>query len=108
MMSAIRIIYIKKCAIKGWGGGHSPLEPLLGQIQIAKAATYTKRCAKTSILRNAWFENPEKKVFLEKSHFMKNPVYFFSIFNISGKGMKQKLSEMFQVTVPIFFYFDEI
>ena len=24
------------------GGGHSPLEPLLGQIQIAKAATYTK------------------------------------------------------------------
>jgi len=44
----------------------------------------------------------------EKSHFMKNPVYIFLIFNISGKGMKQKLSEMFQVTVPIFFYFDEI
>ena len=39
---------------------HCPLEPLLGQIQIAKAATYTKRCAKMSTLRNAWFENPEK------------------------------------------------
>ena len=39
------------------GGGHSPLEPLLGQIQIAKAATYTEICAKMSTLRNAWFKN---------------------------------------------------
>ena len=61
---------------------HSPLEPLLGQIQIAKAAIYAKRCAKMSTLRNAWFENAEKKVFLEKSHFMKNTVHFFFKFSI--------------------------
>ena len=89
---------------------HSPLEPLLGQIQIAKAATFAKKQAKMSTLKNALFENPENKVFLDKSHFMKNPVYFFFIFffNISGKGMKQKLLEMFQLTVTNFFYFDEI
>ena len=33
---------------------------------------------------------------------MKSLVYFFLIFNISGKSMKQKLLEMDQVTVPIF------
>ena len=82
---------------------HSPLEPLLVQIQIAKAAKYAKRFAKLNKLRNAWLENPEKKVFREKSHFMKYPVYFFLIFHISGKSMKQELLEMFQVSVQIFF-----
>ena len=42
---------------------HNPLEPLLGQIQTAKASTYAKRCAKMSTLRNAWLENPEKGIF---------------------------------------------
>ena len=44
-------------------------EPLLGQIQIAKAATYTERCAKMSTLR--------KKGILGKVKFMKFPVHFF-------------------------------
>ena len=86
---------------------HSPLEPLVGQIQIAQAATYAKRFAKMSTLRNAWFENREKKVFWEKSHFMKYPVYFFND-QYFRKSMNQKLLKMFQVTVTIFFYFDEI
>ena len=45
---------------------------------------------KMSTLRNAWFENPEKKVFLGKVTFY-DPVYLFLIFNISGKSMKQDL-----------------
>ena len=73
------------------------------------AATYAKRCAKMSTLRNVCFENPEKKVCISgKVTFYEKPCIFFLIFNISGKSMKQKLLEMFQVTVPIFFYFDEI
>ena len=47
-----------------------------------------------------------KKVFMEKTHFMKNPVYFFLIFNISGKSRKQKLLEMFQVAVLNLFWWN--
>ena len=86
---------------------HSTLETLFGQIQIAKAATYAEdaqRCEKMSTSRNACYENPEKKVFWEKSLFMYNPVYFFFIFNISGKSMKQELLEMVQVTAPFFLF----
>ena len=58
---------------------HSTLEPHLGQIQIAKAATYAERCAKISTLRkirNAWFERyfGESRIFLKALY-----IFFFSI-----------------------------
>ena len=71
---------------------NSPLEPLLGQIQIANAATYTKRCAKTSTLRNAWCENPEKRYFWKSRILWKNPVYFclnFQYLKKTGLGSRQ-------------------
>ena len=68
---------------------HSPLEPLLGQIQIAKAATYSKRCVKMSTVRNAWFENPEKRCFW-KSHTLWKTLYIFFKFSISQEKLWNK------------------
>ena len=83
----------------------SPLEPLLGQIQIAKAATYARRCAKMSTLRNAWFENPVKKVFWEKSHIIKYPVYLKKKKNsISQEKVSNKKSWKW-FKLPFFFVF---
>ena len=39
--------------------------------------------------------------------FYETPCIFFLIFNISRKSMNQKLLEIVQVTVPIFFYIDK-
>ena len=50
-----------------------------------------QRCAKMSTLRNAWFENPEKKVFWEKSHFMKKPVIFYFNFRYLRKKYVTKV-----------------
>ena len=51
-----------------------------------------------------YFFTPEKKVFWEKSHFMKYPVYFILIFNISGNIMKQELLKMVQEYCFKFFF----
>ena len=94
----------KKKNLSSSGGGHNLLELLLCHTQIVKAATYAERWAKMSTLRNAWFENTEKKSILGKVAFYEIPCIFFFIFNISGKSMKQELPEMVQVTVPNFIW----
>ena len=43
-------------------------------------------------LRNAWFENPEKKVFSEKSHFMKYSVFFFFFLQYLGKKHETRVT----------------
>ena len=58
---------------------------------------------KMNTLRDAWFENPDKKVFWEKSHFMKNPVYFF-LFSISQEKVWHKsCSKSFKLLFQFFF-----